>query len=188
MAKDSLNDFELLNNPPYINQSTPRIFVICLEAYHNGLIHGVWINATQELYKIQKEIKKMLLESPMPNAEEFDIHSTEGFGSLRLIGEESLKPIQKIAVFITAIGQLGIELLHYYGDVDSAQDAWENHYHGAYESELEFAIERFDKLYMDAMPSGTWAYVDYTSFRRDIFIVEFFSLVVGDVCHIFSHL
>ncbi len=69
-----------------LNQSTPKIFVICLAAYHNGLIHDVWINVAQELYKIQKEIKKMLLESPMPTAEEFDIQSTEGFGSLRLIG------------------------------------------------------------------------------------------------------
>ena len=185
MANDSLNDFELSNNPSYVNQSTPRIFVICLAAYHNGLIHGAWINAAQELYKIQKEIKKMLLSSPMPNAEEFDIQSTEGFGSLKLIGQ-SLKSIQKMAAFIAAIGELGIELLHYYGDADSAQDAWENHYHGAYESELEFTIEWFDRLYMAAIPNDAQAYIDYASFRRHIFIEEFFCLVVGDICHIFS--
>lgn len=134
MANDSLNDLSLSNNPTHINPSNPRIFVICLEAYNNDLIHGVWIDATQELYKIQKEIKKMLLDSPMPNAEEYGIHVTEGFGSLKIIGEESVKSIQKIAAFISSIGELGIELIHHCGDVDSAQDVWENHYYGGYES------------------------------------------------------
>ena len=95
MANDSLNDFSSSNNSTHINPSNPRIFVICLAAYNNGLLHGVWINAAQELYKIQKEIKKMLLDSPMPNAEEYGIHVTEGFGSLKIIAEESIKSIQK---------------------------------------------------------------------------------------------
>lgn len=52
--------------------------------------------------------------------------------------------------------------------------------------QLEFAIQRFDKLYMLAIPEAAQGYIDYASFRRDIFIDEFFSLAVGDVEHIFS--
>lgn len=186
MANDSLNDLVPSNNPTQTNKPSPRIFVICLAAYNNGLLHGVWINAAQELYKIQKEIKKMILESPALGAEEFGIHSSEGFGSLNIIGRESIKSIQRMAVFISEVGELGIELLAYYGDVDSAQEAWENHYQGEYENELDFAIQLFEELYMSAIPEGAQGYIDYASFKRDIFVDDYIAMEVRGRIHVFS--
>lgn len=186
MADDSLNDLTSSNNPIQIKQSGPRIFVICLAAYNRGIIHGKWIKADQELYKIQKEIKRMVLESPVPGAEEFGVHASEGFGSLNVIGQESIKSIQRMGAFISEVGVLGIELLLYYGDVDSAHEAWENHYHGCHENELEFAIQLFDSLYMASIPEGAQGYIDYGSFKRDIFIEDFFMLEVEGKGHVFS--
>lgn len=186
MSYDSLNDLFLSNNPTQISKPYPRIFVICLAAYNNGLLHGVWINAAQELYKIQKEIKKMILESPVLGAEDFGIHASEGFGPLNVIGRESIKSIQKMAIFISEAGELGIELLLYFGDVDSAQEALENHYHGSYENELEFAIQLFDQLYMASIPEIAQGYIDYASFKRDLFVDEYIAMEVRGRAHIFS--
>lgn len=187
MSIDSLNDLASSNNPSQINQSGPRIFVICLESYHQGQLHGKWIRADQPFYKIQKEIKKMILESPVLGAEEFGIHASEGFGSLNVIGHESIKSIQKMASFISEVGELGAELLLYYGDVESAQEAWENHYHGSHENELEFAIQLFDRLYMDYIPEGAQGYIDYASFKHDVFVDDYISMESGGRIHVFSY-
>jgi len=186
MSFDSLNDLTSSNNSSQINKSGPRIFVICLEAYRQGQLYGKWVRADQPLYKIQKEIKKMILESPALGAEEFGVHASEGFGSVNVIGRESIKSIQRMATFISEVGELGAELLLYYGDVESAQEAWENHYHGSHENELEFAINLFDQLYMDSIPEAAQGYIDYASFKHDLFVDDYISMEVGGKVHIFS--
>lgn len=51
-----------------------RIYVADLAACHNGKLHGVWIDATQELDDIRDQINVMLAESPEEFAEEYAIH------------------------------------------------------------------------------------------------------------------
>lgn len=50
-----------------------RIYVADLAAYNNGKLHGVWINACDDLDDIQDQINKMLSESPEEFAEELRI-------------------------------------------------------------------------------------------------------------------
>ena len=40
-----------------------RIYVADLAAYNNGKLHGVWIDATQDLDAIQDQINAMLADS-----------------------------------------------------------------------------------------------------------------------------
>jgi hypothetical protein len=98
----------------------------------------------------------------------------------------SIESVQRMAVFILKLGEQGSELLAYYGDVNSARDAWINHYHGEHDNELEFAIQLFDRLYMAAIPEAAQAYIDYAFFRRNIFISDYFSLEVKGKFHVFS--
>ena len=49
---------------------TPRIYVADLAAYNAGYLHGIWIDATQEIENIWQQIRTMLAASPMENAEE----------------------------------------------------------------------------------------------------------------------
>jgi antirestriction protein len=186
MADNSLNDLAPSNNPSRVNNSGPRIYVICLAAYSNGWLHGKWLSATQEVHAIEKKIKEMLLTSPISEAKEFGIHAFEGFGSLKINGCENIESIQKKALLISELGELGSELLAYYGNVDFARSAWGNHYHGEHDNELEFAIQLFDRLYMAAIPEAAQAYIDYAFFRRDIFISDYFSLKVNERLHVFS--
>ena len=56
-----------------------RIYVADLAAYNAGVLHGVWINATDPVRSIHEQIHAMLAESPQPDAEDFAIHDFEGF-------------------------------------------------------------------------------------------------------------
>ncbi len=48
-----------------------KIYVADLAAYNNGKLHGVWINALDNLDDIQDQINQMLDESPEQDAEEY---------------------------------------------------------------------------------------------------------------------
>jgi antirestriction protein len=41
-----------------------KIYVADLAAYNNGKLHGIWINACDDVEDIQEQINKMLAESP----------------------------------------------------------------------------------------------------------------------------
>lgn len=44
--------------------TTPRIYVADLAAYNSGYLHGVWIDASEEVGDIQEQINAMLAASP----------------------------------------------------------------------------------------------------------------------------
>lgn len=70
--------------------ATIKIYVACLAAYNNGILHGRWIDATQGEDHIWDGIKAMLDESPIPGAEEHAIHDYEGFEGVSLSEYESV--------------------------------------------------------------------------------------------------
>ena len=59
-----------------------RIYVADLAAYNNGILHGVWIDATQDIDDIQEQINDMLASSPEEDAEEYAIRDDEGFAGV----------------------------------------------------------------------------------------------------------
>lgn len=65
-----------------MSQNTPKIYVVCLAAYNNGKLHGVWIEANQPAEAIWDAIRAMLKNSPERDAEEWVIHDYEGFYDL----------------------------------------------------------------------------------------------------------
>ena len=165
---------------------TPQIYVACLAAYNNGILHGRWISANQDFYEIQDEIRNMLAKSPIENAEEFALHDYEGFGSIRLSEYEDLETIVKYAEFIAEHGELGAELLADY-DFDYAKTLLEDHYHGAYELEVDFAYELFDACYCsNALPENLSYYFDYAAFARDLFINDYIAVNAEGKVHVFS--
>ena len=49
-------------------QGEIRIYVACLAAYNNGILHGCWIDAEQEPDEIRSGINEMLKASPIAGA------------------------------------------------------------------------------------------------------------------------
>src|SRR3546814_14709714 len=114
-----------------------RIYVACLAAYNNGILHGCWIDATEGDEDIHERIRDMLFASPISGAEEWAIHDHEGFEGARIEEYASIDTVCQIAHFIAVHGALGGKLIEYFGDLDEAREAMEERYYGAYKRKSE---------------------------------------------------
>lgn len=107
---------------------TIQIYVACLAAYNNGILHGEWIDLNQPLDDVWRAICTMLNNSPIPNAEELAIHDYEGFEGYSLGEYESIQTAHDLAQFILEHGKLGGQLLeHTSGDLKEAENAIQNY-------------------------------------------------------------
>ena len=91
--------------------SNYSIYIADLAAYNNGILHGVWIDATHELDDIYEAIQTLLVASPEAGSEEWAIHDYDGFAGLGLGEYESLEHVHAIAVFLEDHGDLGAAVL-----------------------------------------------------------------------------
>jgi len=113
--------------------TSPRIYVACLASYNNGVLHGEWIDAAQDVDDIRAEIAEMLRDSKYPNvmvdcpecgdmvqstgtkceccgdtgkvpsAEEYAVHDFEGFGTWKM-GEHP--DLEQVAAFAELMDRL----------------------------------------------------------------------------------
>lgn len=144
-----------------------RIYVANLAAYNNGRLHGVWINATDDLDDMQDQINVMLKTTYDGLSEEYAIHNYEGFGGYRLGEYAGLETVHNIACFIEEHGEIAGKLLnHFGGDLDDAQKAIEENYSGCYSSLAEYAQEIAEE--MGDIPPRLESYIDYERLGRDM--------------------
>lgn len=165
-----------------IQENVPAIYVACLAAYNNGYLHGVWIDATQDVALIHKEISNMLKCSPCPNAEEWEIHTTSNMGN-SLPQFANIKTVHDYALFIAEYGELGEAVLDYAYDLDHAKHLMDECYHGKYDSEEDYVRQ----FYEDCMgiSSHLAFYINYEQIAHDMFLCDYFSLKVNCMFHIF---
>lgn len=162
-----------------------RIYVADLAAYNNGKLHGVWIDATQELDDIQEQVQAMLANSPEPNSEEYTIHDYEGFEIYRLSEYEGLESAHKVACFIEEYPDYGGELLNYYSDIDEAKKVADESYSGCYANLADYAQELTEQT--TDIPDHLQYYIDYEKMGHDmessgdIFTIE----TAHDEVHVF---
>jgi antirestriction protein len=150
----------------------PRIYVACLAAYNNGLLHGEWIDADQSADELHEAVARMLAASPQPGAEEWAIHDYEGFGSLRLGEYESLERVATIAAGIAEHGDAFSAWLSY----DESQDvtdmqSFEDAYRGEWDSLRAYAEDYAEStgMYDAAEKSGSqYVVVDIDMLERDL--------------------
>lgn len=163
-----------------------RICVADLAAYNNGELHGVWINATDDLDDIWEQINEMLANSPEPFAEEWAIHDHEGFNGYALGEYEGIETAHKIACFIEEYPKIGGELLNNFGgDLEEAKTAAEENYCGCYRSPAEYAEELTDQT--GDIPQHLERYIDYERMGRDMeYSGDIFTIETGhEEIHIF---
>ena len=182
------------SNPPRMIEAdrstgTPRIYVACLAAYNNAMLHGVWVSAAEGVSHIQDAVREMLSCSPITGAEEWAIHDYEYFGTVSLSEHASFARVCEIAQFIGEHEAFGAALLtHFGGDIADASTALEN-YVGEYESLSAFAEELTAQAQTD-IPETLARYIDYDAMSRDLELGgDVFTLETGHRCiHIFwSH-
>lgn len=166
---------------------TPRIYVACLAAYNNGILHGAWIDVTEDAWTIWDGIAAMLAKSPMPDAEEWAIHDYEGFAGIRISEYEGIERVAELVGFLAEHGTLGAELYnHFGGDLDEAREAMTDRYHGEYPSLAHYMQELTEQSI--TIPKALEFYVDWEAMARDaemsgdIFVIE----TAHDEVHVFA--
>lgn len=171
-------------------KTVPAIYVACLASYNSGILYGRWIEICSDPEVVFEEIFDMLKGSPIPNAEEWEIHDYEGFYKMNGYDfcNESIDRLCELSDFIINYDELGAEIYNYNQceTLDDAIEIMENNYCGEYSSELQFAEELFDELYLGDIPEYCHSYIDYKAFRRDIMMGDYYSIMLDGVSHIFS--
>ena len=167
------------------NTAEIRIYVVCLAAYNNGILHGRWIDAEQDAWAIYDEVKDMLKASPIGEAEEWAIHDYEGFEGVRISEWESFEDVSKMAAFIAEHGALGGKLLAHFDGLEDAEKAMSEGYAGTYESLSDFARGITEETSV-AIPQNVAFYIDYEAMARDMEISDVFTIQTAfDAVHVF---
>ncbi|MCO8029314.1 antirestriction protein ArdA [Brevundimonas diminuta] len=171
-----------------VSDSKPRIYVACLAAYNNGYLHGAWIDADQAADEIRDGIAAMLARSPVEDAEEYAIHDYEGFEGVDISEYAGIDRVARMAAFIAEHGTLGAGLLEQFrGDIDQAETALQDCYHGQFASLADYMEELTTESV--TIPEALRYYVDWQAMARDaemagdLFTVE---TAHGEV-HVFSN-
>lgn len=144
-----------------------RIYVADLAAYNNGILHGTWINACDDLEDIQEQINTMLKNSPEEDAEEYAIHDHEGFEGYSVSEYHGIEELHEIACFIDEHPGIGGALLSQFcDDLEEARRAIEENYYGCYESLADYAEELTEGTVQ--VPDHLSYYIDYERMGRDM--------------------
>lgn len=181
--------FALTELPPGIHpvggeDATIRIYVACLAAYNNGILHGRWIDATLGEDHIWESIKAMLAASPIPGAEEHAIHDYEGFEGVSLSEYESVQHVAELAAFIEEHGALAAKLVEHFGCIDEAREAMEDRYCGVHSSVADFAQEITEET--TKIPENLQYYIDWERMGRDLALCDILAIETGfEKVHIF---
>ena len=165
----------------------PRIYVACLAAYNNGILHGAWIDAAQEAWALYDGVRDMLAASPMAEAEEWAIHDYEGFGGVRLEEYTGLEHVAELAAFIAEHGAVGAALLDYYsGHLDEAREALTERYCGPHASLADYVQEVTEETIV--IPEPLQYYIDWQAMARGAEMSgDLFSIATAwDVVHVFA--
>ena len=141
-----------------------RVYVACLASYNNGKLHGVWIDALEDIDDIQGHINDMLKNSTEPDSEEWAIHDYEGFGAYSVSEYEDIGTVHEIACFIDDYPEIAAELVnHFGGHIDDAKKAAEENYSGCYTSLGDYARE----IDISDVSESLAYYIDYERMARD---------------------
>ncbi len=169
---------------------TPRIYVACLAAYNNAKLHGEWIDATQDPDDIQAAIKAMLAKSPEAGAEEWAIHDSEGFGSLKVDENESIDDVSAAAKFIAEHGELAAAFLSQRGtaDVSEAPEYLREQYRGAWGSLGDYAEDLITECYdLKGVPECIKYHIDWDGIGRDMELNgEIWTIELNGEVHVFA--
>ena len=157
----------------------PRIWVASLADYHNGTLHGQWLDAAQDEADLQARIAAMLATSPLTaqtgeSAEEWAIHDYQGFGALQIYEHENLSWISRVA---KGIAEHGLAFAAY-ADVMEDEEllaGFEDDYLGHYD-DLHTYVEQlindlgYDHILDENLPASIRPYVkiDITATARDL--------------------
>ncbi|WOQ17602.1 antirestriction protein ArdA [Raineyella sp. W15-4] len=152
----------------------PRIWIASLADYNAGLLHGAWIDATQDPEDLHAAAQEILATSREPGAEEYAIFDYDEFGSYRVGEYERLDDVSVIAKGIAEHGDPFAVWAELHDGDPAMMAAFEDSYLGTYDSAVQWAEQLLDDegipgLLDKAIPEDLRPYVsiDYDAWARD---------------------
>jgi antirestriction protein len=172
--------------------STPRVYVASLSDYNAGRLHGVWIDATQDVDELQDAVKAMLERSPEPIAEEFAIHDYEEFGPVHLDEFTSLDIVSRVANGLAEHGPAFGHWAEYVRFGEDDMDRFDEVYQGCWESLAAWAEDIVDDLggnTLEAIPEWLQPYVSisFEQLGRDM-AMDYVTAEDDDGVHVYQPL
>ena len=174
------NSSRTTENLPTISTVIPRIYVACLASHNNGILHGSWIDATQDVKSMEAEIQNMLSISPTAGAEEWEIRKHENFYGIdfqkcfcHLPGPswheyDDLERVSKTASILFEYGELGAKVIEQYNfDLKWTWKRLEEEYLGCYDNLADYARQHLDNLELEIPEYLMW-YIDFEQWGRDL--------------------
>ncbi|MBD2303443.1 antirestriction protein ArdA [Nostoc sp. FACHB-190] len=163
------------------DDDVPQIYVACLSAYNNGMLHGLWIDCTQDVDAIREDIEWMLSWSPCRDdepCEEWAIHDFQNWCGIHIDEYEDITKLAELAQILTEHGEAFAAYYNYDSTSASVEDFHERYY-GEYKSEEDFVYEQleeqgvFTKLEEMGIPSF---YLNLEAIAHDWFIDSYYSV------------
>lgn len=172
-------------------QERPRIYVASLSDYNNGLLHGTWLDASQDLDDLHSGISSMLERSPTPGAEEWAIHDYDNFGPVRIDEYEQLDVVHRIAVGIRDHGEPFAHWASIVGVDQDDLDRFEDAYRGTWENDIVYVESLLDELGVEEaldnadIPLRAYIRIDTAMLAQDLRADLHFS-AGGNGVHVFE--
>lgn len=155
-------------------QYHPRIWIASLADYNAGILHGEWIDATQDPEDLEAAAQHILATSSEPGAEEYAIFDYDEFGAYRIQEYDRLDDVSLIAKGIAEHGDVFAAWAELHDGDPGMMAAFEDAYLGTYDSAEQWAEQLLDdegipSLLDKAVPEDLRAYVsiDYEAWARD---------------------
>lgn len=148
-----------------------KIYVACLAAYNNGILHGEWIDASSDVEELQEGVDKVLKSSPMPDAEEYAIHDYDEFPNLgEYPGLEGIARTTEVIEGSDLSEDATRAVIDYADDLDQAESILSDN-HGVWDSFQDYADEWADEqmaCYQGKENDWLKRYFDYEKHANEI--------------------
>lgn len=148
---------------------TGRLYVRCLAAYNNGILHGSWIDTSTDVDEMKEAIDQILKTSPIKGAEEWAVHDFENM-PVNLGEYPQLKMIAAFESFVEENGHIIREdLVAIVEDANRLDDIDMENLAGIFDEFSDYSDEAADELLATyKTPDAVRTYFDYEAFGRDL--------------------
>lgn len=170
----------------------PRIYVQDLASHHQGLIHGVWLDANQEQAELDAAITSHLRHSPVAGTRSWAVTASQGFAGLDLTGFRDTALISRLGLGVAEHGEAFAAYVQWAGHDTHILDAFADHYRGSYptlkawgQHEVEargWNQQLIDRLDDELLP---YVHIDHTTWAHEA--AHWWHIIPGrDGLHVFS--
>jgi len=119
----------------------PRVFFASTNEFGAGRVHGIWMEAAQEVSALEQGIESMLRAASDPEADGYCIYRSENFGDLPIAEAKGLETVVRIARGLVAGGPAFQAWAKVVGLEQASAEEFRAHHLGSWRTPAQFGGE-----------------------------------------------